>query len=94
IRISAIIIFLFSIGALTAITEGVDLSASCVLKSHLCGIAAYNAMMNFYCKKTCNRDCTPFTTTTTLKPCADVTPDCANKKLLCSMTSFLDLTSQ
>ncbi|GMR45597.1 hypothetical protein PMAYCL1PPCAC_15792, partial [Pristionchus mayeri] len=71
-----------------------DLTADCVSKSHLCSVSVYDDVMNFYCKKTCNRDCSPFTTTTTKKPCSDLTPDCLNKRALCAMSSFDVLMTQ
>ncbi|KAF8356059.1 hypothetical protein PRIPAC_97682 [Pristionchus pacificus] len=86
-KISAITVFLVAKAV-------VAVDASCAEQSNLCNLSAYDGLMNFYCKKTCNRDCTQFTTTTTLKPCADVTPDCVNKVALCSIATFSALTTQ
>lgn len=102
----------------------IDLTTTCVTNIHLCANFRYDSMMNFYCKKTCNRDCTVYTTTTTKKretyllclrkvrwlvldadcqtlhfkiefsACADITPDCLNKKALCTMSAFTALTNQ
>ncbi|KAF8358773.1 hypothetical protein PRIPAC_93768 [Pristionchus pacificus] len=93
-RAGAIIIFLVSIDSVTAIDECVDRITSCGVQSNLCNRREYDDLMKYYCKKTCNRDCSPFTLPEIETTCADLTPDCLNKPYICTMPVYNSLAVQ
>ncbi|GMR40262.1 hypothetical protein PMAYCL1PPCAC_10457, partial [Pristionchus mayeri] len=83
-----LLIILGFLGTIEALTECVDLGDECAAKAHLCTIRMYDSITDYYCKKTCGRDCTPFTTTTTQRPCMDRAPDCADKVDICTRPEY------